>query len=325
MIKNTYGFVLKKERDYLKELTIAPDNIHSRLRLADLYIRKKKKNKALELYKIAAEKLQITGKTHSSKAIFKLIYNIDPNYDDIKEILLNKKNIKVEFNVEKFEESKLKNFIKTIEIFSGLSNNELDEITDSLNIKKFNTGDLIIKQGEQGDSIFLILQGSVRVFYDDEKIGKVVELAYLTKRDFFGEMGFFGNKIRRASVVSVDDSILLELKKDNISKLMKSYPAIEETFQKFYQERILDLIIATGPLFYSLDNEIRKELVSKFQLKKFQTQDIIIKEGEPSNSMFIIKSGEVKVSKNSHKISSLGPGDFFGEIGLITGQHRTAL
>ncbi len=323
MAKNTYGFKLKKEKDFLNALTLEPDNIHNRLRLADLYIRKKKKEKALEQYKIAAEKLQVTGKTHSAKAIYKLILNIDPHWGDIKDIVFDTKTVKTNLNMEKFKESELKSFLKSIEIFQDLSDTDINEIANTLNIKKFSTGDFIIKQGEEGDSIFVILQGSVRVFYDDE-IGKVIELAYLTKGDFFGEMGFFGNKKRRASVTSVDDTVLLELKKENIDKLIKKHEAIEETFFQFYQNRILDLIVATTPIFYPLDADVRKELVKKFNLVKFKAGELIVKEGESSNSMFIIKSGEVKVSKDGNEITKLGPSDFFGEIGLITGQQRTA-
>ena len=74
MIKKTYGFRLKKEKDYLKELSFNPDNIHVLLRLADIYVRKKKMDRALENYKAAADKLVLLGKTHGANAIYKLIF-----------------------------------------------------------------------------------------------------------------------------------------------------------------------------------------------------------------------------------------------------------
>ncbi len=327
MIKKTYGFKLKNEKDYLKELTYNPDNVHILLRLADLYMRKKKIDKALENYKSAADKLVIVGKTHGANAIYKMIYKINPNWGDITEIIKGSNLTALKTEAKEFRMENIKSFVKNIELFSGLSEKEIESICENIYIRKFLPGDIIIRQGEEGDSIFILLQGSVRVYYDDE-IGKVVELAYLTQGDFFGEMGFLGNKKRRASVASIDESILLEVSKERIDKLIETYPEIEKTLLKFYHERILDLIIATTPVFSPLEPSVRKELVSKFQLKKFPANSFIIKEGEASDSMFVIKSGSVKVCKEKdgeiQEIAKLESSDFFGEIGLITGQKRTA-
>ncbi len=323
MLKSNYGFKLRNEKDYIAQLRLNPDNIHARLRLADLYLRKKKKQKALEQYKTVAEKLQMIGKTHSAFAIFKLIYNIDPHWQDIEELLFQKKANHKLLSTEKFCESELKKILKQVELFKGLNDSDIEQLCGTVEIRKFLPGETIIRQGEEGDSIFIILQGSVKVYYNDE-IGKILELSYLTKGDFFGEMGFFGNNIRRASVDSVDESIIIELKKADVDNLIKKHRNIEEILLKFYKERILDLIVATTPIFYPLDVDVRKELVKNFNLKKYRKGEFIIKEGESSDAMFIIKSGKVAVEKNGQSLAELGPSDFFGEIGLVTGQKRTA-
>ncbi len=323
MIKNNYGFKLKNEKDYLAKLKLDPDDIHARLRLADLYLRKKKKQKALENYKIASEKLQLVGKNHSSYAILKLIYSIDSKWDNIEEIISNKKPTNKLMSTEKFHESDLREVLKNVDLFKELNDADIDELSDNVKIKKVLSGESVIKQGEEGDSIFIILQGSVKIYYNDD-IGKIIELSYLTKGDFFGEMGFFGNKIRRASADSVDDSIIIELKKEQMDRLIKKHKNIEDTLIKFYKDRILDLIVATTPVFYPLDGNVRKELVKNFNLKKISSGKTIIKEGDASDAMYIIKSGNVKVVKDGKELAQLGPSDFFGEIGLITGQKRTA-
>ncbi len=327
MLKKTYGFKLKTEKDYLKELNFNPDNVHALLRLADIYVRKKKTVKALEIYKSAADKLVQLGKTHGANAIYKLIYKIDNNWGNIGEIINRSSEVATKTDFKEFRLEDIKNFVKKVELFTGLNDKEIESICSNMNIKKCLPGDVIIKQGEEGDSIFIILQGSVRVYFDDE-IGKVVELAYLTQGDFFGEMGFLGNKKRRASVASVDESVLLEITKAKIDELIVSYPEINTTLLRYYHERVLDLIIATSPLFSPLEPSVRKDLVAKFKFKKFPAGSTIIKEGDTSDSMFVIKAGTVKVCKEKDgaitTIAELDSGDFFGEIGLITGQKRTA-
>ena len=73
MMKNTYGFILKTEKDYLNDLTANPENVHSMLRLGDIYMRKKKHSLGIQYYEKAAVKLESLGKTHSSEAIMSLI------------------------------------------------------------------------------------------------------------------------------------------------------------------------------------------------------------------------------------------------------------
>ena len=51
---------------------------------------------------------------------------------------------------------------------------------------------------------------------------------------------------------------------------------------------------------------------------------MLIKEGAPGNSLLIVASGHVKVSKDNHDLAKLGPGMVIGEIALITGAPRSA-
>lgn len=81
--------------------------------------------------------------------------------------------------------------------------------------KEFGDGDVIIRQGEDGDFMYEILEGQVEVF--QEMDGEEVQLAVLGKGDFFGEMAIFEREKRSATVrargqvrvLTVDKKILL--------------------------------------------------------------------------------------------------------------------
>jgi CRP-like cAMP-binding protein len=86
-----------------------------------------------------------------------------------------------------------------------------------------------------------------------------------------------------------------------------------------------------SPLFEVLGDEDRAALVKEMELEQHQQGDIIIHEGEPGSSMYVITSGEVKVytrgtGQNGAKVylAKLGEGDFFGEVSVLTGKPRTA-
>ncbi|MDY7036271.1 MAG: cyclic nucleotide-binding and patatin-like phospholipase domain-containing protein [Thermodesulfobacteriota bacterium] len=82
------------------------------------------------------------------------------------------------------------------------------------------------------------------------------------------------------------------------------------------------------PLFSSIPKDQLPEIAKEFEPAFFQKGETILKEGDPGDSMYIIKSGSVSVhAKNNGAevfITSLHRGDFFGELALLTGSPRMA-
>lgn len=78
------------------------------------------------------------------------------------------------------------------------------------------------------------------------------------------------------------------------------------------------------PLFSSLD---KKELALLAKLVKEQTYQpgtTIVKAGAGGHGLYIIKEGEVSIIQDGKTVSSMGPGQFFGEISVLDGGPRTA-
>jgi CRP-like cAMP-binding protein len=59
-------------------------------------------------------------------------------------------------------------------------------------------------------------------------------------------------------------------------------------------------------------------------LRHFEPGEVIIREGEAGEELFLISEGEVEVLRDDHEVARLGPAEFFGEGALITGQPRNA-
>jgi CRP-like cAMP-binding protein len=75
----------------------------------------------------------------------------------------------------------------------------------------YRDGEVIIRQGELGDCMYLILSGKVEVL--QRKDEQEYSLAVLEKGDFFGEMGLFEQDVRSATVRALGGAILLTLDK----------------------------------------------------------------------------------------------------------------
>jgi monovalent cation:H+ antiporter-2, CPA2 family len=82
-------------------------------------------------------------------------------------------------------------------------------------------------------------------------------------------------------------------------------------------------LMSKFPVFGDLDAAQRAELLTLFKPRSASPGERVIRRGEAGTEMFFISSGAVEVSIGSKKIP-LGPGDFFGEMALLTGGPRTA-
>ena len=85
-----------------------------------------------------------------------------------------------------------------------------------------------------------------------------------------------------------------------------------------------------SPLFEVLSGEEREALIKEMELEQHEEGAVIISEGEPGASMYVISTGEVKVYTRGAKqagnvyLAKLGEGEFFGEVSVLTGKPRTA-
>jgi CRP-like cAMP-binding protein len=82
--------------------------------------------------------------------------------------------------------------------------------------------------------------------------------------------------------------------------------------------------LASMPLFASVRAEERAEIASYLREVTVEEGTTLAAEGENAYELFMIESGEAEVRKGGEKIRTLGEGDFFGEIGLLTTGTRTA-
>jgi hypothetical protein len=88
--------------------------------------------------------------------------------------------------------------------------------------------------------------------------------------------------------------------------------------------------VPKSPLFEVLSDVEREAIVKEMELETHDEGSVILNEGDPGTSMYLIASGEVKVftrgtgSVTSLYLARLGEGDFFGEVSVLSGKPRTA-
>jgi CRP-like cAMP-binding protein len=117
------------------------------------------------------------------------------------------------------------NMLMKVPLFSSLKDEELDAINRVSFVKKYPKDMMILLADEEGDTLFIIIKGKVKITAFSEN-GKEVIFSIMTESDFFGDMSLLDGKPRSASVVAMEDAELCLLRRDDFNRLIEQYPGI---------------------------------------------------------------------------------------------------
>jgi cAMP-dependent protein kinase regulator len=298
-----------------------PGDLRSCLKVAVLLERSGRQKEAIQTYQKLAEAYAHDGFLLQAISINKIILRIDPSSKDVNARL-------AQLYTEKIRGTKSLRAFHPIPLFAELKEQELQSLLRQLQVKNFHKEVLICREGEAGDSLFIIGRGEVAITKQMPG-GKEVWIRNLREGDFFGEFAFFTDQKRHASVKAITECEILQISHNELGKIVKTHPRVMEVLQNFFRKRVLDLFLALSPLFSSLTSADREEVFSRFRLLKAPEGTLLFKEGDSPNSLYMIKSGEVEIfTQNRHGkkvcLSTLKSGNLFGEISLLFNRPRTA-
>jgi CRP-like cAMP-binding protein len=212
-------------------------------------------------------------------------------FDDV----IEKTEAPVEFKIDLLVEEEVKGkSTLVIPLFKDLEPKEFEEILAKLVVRTFLKDEVILKQGEKGNSMFFITSGKVKVTYEKQK-GVTHELAVLADNDFFGEFTLFFAKTRQATVTAITDIETLELSVYDLREIIKKYPHLSQTLYQFYRERVLEIFLTISPIFGQCDIVGRRVLAKKIMVKKYPSNLNIFRENEISPYIYLIKKGKVNL------------------------------
>ena len=88
----------------------------------------------------------------------------------------------------------------------------------------YKNGEIIIKQGEEGDCVYVVQKGKVEII--DESENKEIKIAELSQAEFFGEMGLFEKDVRSCTVRALGDAKVMTIDKRNFYTTIQKDPSI---------------------------------------------------------------------------------------------------
>ncbi len=302
-----------------------PGNLPVLRRVADLRAKVGRRGDAVAAYRTLADRYAADGFLVQAIAIYKILRRLDPEGDDVAHRLAElyaQRGIGTAPTPAAPAEKPLPD----IPLFSDLDPAAFRQVLARVAPRTLAEGETLFREGDPGDSIFVVASGAVRVV----RAGAV--LAELGEGTFFGEAAFFSHQPRNADVVAAaGPTELLEIRRDDMETLMAAHPGVADALALFYRRRVLDGVLASSDLFQHLPEAERIRLADRFRVVPVVTGDAVVREGDTDRALFLVKRGRFAVTVTPPgggaapaKVGELGPGDLFGEVALVSDAPRTA-
>jgi CRP-like cAMP-binding protein len=214
-----------------------------------------------------------------------------------------------------------------IPLFSDLPRPAFIELLVHIKMRDVLANQPIIKEGDTGDSFFVVASGRVRVTRRND-VGQQVLLARLTDGAFFGEMASLQPGPRTATVTAEVPSQVLELSRDVLNRVAHNYPGVGQVLDNFRRQRLLATAMATHELFRPFSPPERRQLMEKFKGRAFAKGTVLLSEGQPPSGLYIVLYGSLRVTMKMDQeivdLAELKAGDMFGEMSLLTNDPTNA-
>ena len=206
-------------------------------------------------------------------------------------------------------------------MFSSLEPNEQQIVIDAMKIKSFKNNEHVIKQGDEGNELYILYEGSLKC----EKIfpgnTEPTFLKNYVSGEVFGELSLLYNTPRAASIISTGDSTCFSLDRETFNHIVKN-SAIQK--RELYETFLKKVTILQG-----LDHYERSKICDCLKTESFSKGDYVIRQGDEGDKLYFVKEGVFHATKNStsnkeDKVFQFKDNDYFGELALINNDKRQA-
>lgn len=151
------------------------------------------------------------------------------------DILRRNKQFKAEME-QKYRQRALDNHLRSVPILRKLPQDFIDYLRDRVELVAYSPGEVICKQGDVADAFYLVRLGHVKV-YESYADGQAIVLSYLSRSQYFGEMGLLGGGERTASCSALDHVELVRISKDDFVEMTRRFEEIKRDLEQVAHER----------------------------------------------------------------------------------------
>jgi diguanylate cyclase (GGDEF)-like protein len=135
--------------------------------------------------------------------------------------------------------------LSNIAIFQGQDCADLDRISAEMTQREYKAGEMVFREGDPGDELFIVIKGAVAIFVTDQE-GKEVVLAEVRAGSYFGEMSIIDQSPRSAACRVLEDGVFLAFHADSFRRISHTMPVSAVRIMNLMLTIIVERLMKTG-------------------------------------------------------------------------------
>src|SRR5262252_5758335 len=153
---------------------------------------------------------------------------------NVLDIMLKNKTFRAQVDLN-YRRRALENHLRGVPMFADLSVDFIEHLKASVELLRFAPGQVIARQGDAADSFYLVRIGFVKI--SETYPGGELVLAYLSRGDYFGEIGLLGGGVRTATCTALDHVELVRISGDDFQQMVGRFPSVRRGLELVAEER----------------------------------------------------------------------------------------
>jgi CRP-like cAMP-binding protein/Fe-S-cluster-containing dehydrogenase component len=178
---------------------------------------------------------------------------------NVLDIMMKNKTFRAQLD-ENYRRRALETHLRGVPMFAGLSPDFIEHLKSSVELVRYAPGQAIAHQGDAADSFYLVRIGFVKI--SEEYPGGELVLAYLSRGDYFGEIGLLGGGVRTASCTALDHVELVKISAEDFRDMVARFPGVRSGLEAVASER-------------QAANAQRMQMVKSVPLDQFLSQGLM--------------------------------------------------
>jgi predicted acylesterase/phospholipase RssA/CRP-like cAMP-binding protein len=203
---------------------------------------------------------------------------------------------------------------------------EIEPYTERIFLRQ---GDMVLRQGNVGDAIYIVAKGMLETVYEAED-GNDISFGHIGVGEPVGEIQALSGGEHIASVFASVDSEIMKLAGDRLEDLIERIPEFISQLYEIAKKRLLRAQLARilTNIFGELDQEFSRTIEEQVEWVYLRGGETLFREGDDYDGLYIVITGRLRIaagdSKEKRVIGEAGRGEMVGEMALFTNEPRSA-
>ncbi len=214
-------------------------------------------------------------------------------------------------------------FLAQLPIASQLERDTLQALAAGLEPGKVSSGTVLFSQGDAGDALYIVVSGRLQARVCSASDGRIF-ISLITPGQFVGEMALLTNQPRSATVMALEDTELLCLRKSVFQHLEQSHPDLlaalaSQLLPRFHRDQTRKVL---KNLFGDLDDTLLLSLLGRLDCGRLHSGETLFRQGDPGDEMYIVIQGRLRIVADDaagglRTLGEVGAGESIGEFVLL--------